>query len=452
LTLGWKNVKLRVLHPGEIWFGVSGVKKKSKIILAIVLAVILIPCILMYLRYRSNVALGHELQKEVDAWLASLPKIPESENGAPIINRAVAQFKDFHDVFQDRNPRIDSEAAATTFRNYLAGKKEAFDLLEKGLAYEKWAYTTIWFKNAARLYSLKGDLARLEGKQSEAVTEYLNILRLATTLSEERHLISQCTYIALCRIGFRRIAEFTGSANLSDEALSYILNALLELRKKRVKISVGLETEYFIFVMMVSDIIEGKKTMSDLIGVKREGSEGLAPSKLRYDYSEDVEIYRRFRERCRKFNPEKYYAQSKEPFYVSHHFEKWGFRWGKPRAILAYLAIPSLLESHKVETENITVFRGTIALVSIRLYEAKNGSLPASLDELGELVPKEILIDPFSGKELIYRHEGDDFYLYSAGYNGVDDKCKDSKPIFEEGVDRETVPDIVFHAPPAPGK
>jgi tetratricopeptide (TPR) repeat protein len=435
-------------------------KKKTKIIIVIVLVIVAIPCIVMYLRYRSNVALGKELRKEVDAWLASLPKIPESENGAPVINKAVEQFDDFYDVFQDWNPRIDSEAAATTFRNYLAGKKEAFDLLEKGLAYEKWAYTTdyekgneatipclTWFKNAAKVYSLKGNLARMEGRNSDALNEYLNVLRLATTLSEERHLISQITYFVVCYIGLSRISEFIGSSNLPKELLSRSLNALLELSGKRPLISVGFETEYFVYIMAISDIIKGNKSVYDLIGSKKEKSENPAPSKFIYDYGEDVEVFRRWRKQAKQIDPEKYYKVPEDLFNVEAIFEEVGIRLGKPRAILAQVAVPSL-ESYKVETENIAMFRGAIVLVAVRLYEAKNGSLPESLDELGELVPKEILTDPFSGKELIYRREGDDFYLYSAGYNGVDDKCKDSKPVYEKDVDLEGVPDIVFHAPP----
>lgn len=121
--------------------------RKSKFIcLAVVLAIVAAFGIPSLLRYNSNVKLGKELQAEVDAWLASLPRVPESENGALLVNRAIEQFDDFYDVFGSCYPRLDSETMATTLRQYLIDKKAALELLEEGLVFEKWAYTTDYEK------------------------------------------------------------------------------------------------------------------------------------------------------------------------------------------------------------------------------------------------------------------------------------------------------------------
>ena len=73
--------------------------------------------------------------------------------------------------------------------------------------------------------------------------------------------------------------------------------------------------------------------------------------------------------------------------------------------------------------------------------------MPKNLAELGSLVPKELLTDPFSGKELCYRVVKGDFLLYSTGYNGADDKGTQGHRFFEEGQSREDMPDIIIHAP-----
>ena len=73
--------------------------------------------------------------------------------------------------------------------------------------------------------------------------------------------------------------------------------------------------------------------------------------------------------------------------------------------------------------------------------------MPENLDELGEFVPEEMLIDPFSGKRLVYKRKGDNFCLYSVGLDGVDNKCEDTRKPFETKADEGEPDDIIFHAP-----
>ena len=63
-----------------------------------------------------------------------------------------------------------------------------------------------------------------------------------------------------------------------------------------------------------------------------------------------------------------------------------------------------------------------LTVLSILVYEKDNGVYPADLHELVEGgYLKEIPIDPFSGKPLVYRKGDDDFMLYSVGLNFIDD-------------------------------
>lgn len=280
------------------------------------------------------------------------------------------------------------------------------------------------------------------------------MLELATTLSGERALISQMIYVAIATTGLKRIAEFTTGANLSEEDLTTVHEAMLRFQHKRIDLRLAFEAEYFGFLMLVSDMLEGEKSLGYMAmgkPAKPGFLESLAMSKFAYGYSKDVDIFRRWRGIYQEMRPVEYYEQAEvRDSARALEDELRGLGWRT--AMLAQIAMPSLYESCKAVAENENMSRGAVVLVAIRLYEARNGSLPDSLDDLGDLVPKEIIIDPFSGKSLIYRCEGEDFYLYSTGYNGVDDKCKGSKLIFEDGVDRESVPDHVFHAPPSPGK
>jgi hypothetical protein len=62
-----------------------------------------------------------------------------------------------------------------------------------------------------------------------------------------------------------------------------------------------------------------------------------------------------------------------------------------------------------------------IADLAVRLHLCEQGKLPT---DLRELVPRDlpaVPVDPFSGKPVVYRVEGDDFLVYCVGQDGKDD-------------------------------
>jgi len=59
--------------------------------------------------------------------------------------------------------------------------------------------------------------------------------------------------------------------------------------------------------------------------------------------------------------------------------------------------------------------------LACRLFKSRTGRYPESLEELVPGILKEIPIDPFTGKPLVYRREGEGFIVYSLGSNEKDD-------------------------------
>jgi len=63
-----------------------------------------------------------------------------------------------------------------------------------------------------------------------------------------------------------------------------------------------------------------------------------------------------------------------------------------------------------------------LTVLSILIYEKDNENYPADLNELVERgYLKQLPIDPFGGKPLVYKRTDDDFVLYSVGLNFIDD-------------------------------
>jgi hypothetical protein len=59
--------------------------------------------------------------------------------------------------------------------------------------------------------------------------------------------------------------------------------------------------------------------------------------------------------------------------------------------------------------------------LAILAFQLEHNRYPDRLDELVPSLLREIPVDPYCDKPLIYRREGDEYLLYSAGPNGVDD-------------------------------
>jgi len=59
--------------------------------------------------------------------------------------------------------------------------------------------------------------------------------------------------------------------------------------------------------------------------------------------------------------------------------------------------------------------------IELEWYRRRTGSFPDSLQDLTLTRLQEPPIDPFSGRLLLYQHEGKGYVLYSVGENGVDD-------------------------------
>jgi hypothetical protein len=83
---------------------------------------------------------------------------------------------------------------------------------------------------------------------------------------------------------------------------------------------------------------------------------------------------------------------------------------------------PPLARINQIAWRNKTDVHATIAVLAILRYSKDKGSYPEDLQQLisaGYL--KQLPMDSFSDKQLVYRKTDDDFILYSVGPNFTDD-------------------------------
>jgi len=88
----------------------------------------------------------------------------------------------------------------------------------------------------------------------------------------------------------------------------------------------------------------------------------------------------------------------------------------------------------------------TRTAAAILLWKAKHGAFPRTLQEALSAVPA----DPFDGKPLKYRREGQGFVVYSVGTTGkFDGDTPDKKPASSDAVFRYPLPPYSKVEPPA---
>jgi competence protein ComGC len=111
--------------------------------------------------------------------------------------------------------------------------------------------------------------------------------------------------------------------------------------------------------------------------------------------------------------------------------EKILFSLSEYRYFLLRFFMPALDRVSEIVYRGKTSHEATVTILALKRYRQEKNEYPANLNELvtaGYL--KELPMDPFSDKPLMYKKTDDDFTLYSLSYNFTDDSG-------EPGKDRE---------------
>lgn len=436
--------------------------------------------VFVWTQFSANRKLAAQVRVEFNKWFASLPKIPDEENGAICILRGLELLEEFPVdpyALQDEYLGHDEKRKALlsrrkakdikTVREYLARNRKALNLIEEGLEFSKWNYpkryaglsgwdnphTTDFRCKVIRAFEVKGYLAQKDGELSDALKEYIKVLRLGGTLSSDRTILSCLVELSIYGSALGRMTKFFWEKLLSEEKLGQTIKVLVELHSKRGGFFRAIEGDCYSFFKRLADGLEGVEPTEEVDEeIRTEAAmvnSWFSEIKYFYDLQKYADMRREFLELFRGMEPANYHSipgELKDPDYLTKRFGVPEKGW---MVYLPWFHVMKVTEILKACAVGEAFWCGVIVRAGVRLFEARNGRLPRNLDELGGLVPKELLIDPFSGKQLIYRLKGDDFCLYSVGLDGIDGKCEDTRELFKfkTGADEGEPDDIIFHAP-----
>ncbi len=89
---------------------------------------------------------------------------------------------------------------------------------------------------------------------------------------------------------------------------------------------------------------------------------------------------------------------------------------GKPSKLVSS-AVPFV----RLTGEVLAFMRCTVLAIAIERYRFSNGELPSSLDDICPGYIDSVLLDPYTGKKLLYSRDEETYVVYSAGIDRQDD-------------------------------
>ena len=92
--------------------------------------------------------------------------------------------------------------------------------------------------------------------------------------------------------------------------------------------------------------------------------------------------------------------------------------------MLVSILQPAYCRIHELYLRTTTKHKGSEIIIALRRYKNKTGRWPESLDEIRDLAPAEVFVDPINGDSFVYKLTEENFTLYSKGKNNIDENGK----------------------------
>jgi hypothetical protein len=308
------------------------------------------------------------------------------------------------------------------------------------------------------LPNLRGirDLARLgiwycrinlkEGKMHQALEDCVAVARAGSHWQGKGMIVEQLVGTAISALAHNQIINILATTDISTTDLKQIQRQLSEVYSEGYPL-MNIEGERLAFL----DIVQNVFTDGGL------GGGHLIPQKWGWwmDNENDFEMWKDFGllmplstaasiiharrdETVSKAN--EFYNRCAENAKITpyeKHIGKVGstekilFSLSEYRYFLLRFFMPALDRVSEIVYRGKTSHEATVTILALKRYRQEKNEYPANLNELvtaGYL--KELPMDPFSDKPLMYKKTDDDFTLYSLSYNFTDDSG-------EPGKDRE---------------
>ena len=270
-----------------------------------------------------------------------------------------------------------------------------------------------------------------DGDVNGAITKLVSGLKFTPLMAREGTLIAFLISLADTRILSQALVEVCRGKSLEDTDLIRLIG-IQDPSPWRERLAAAFRGERVLFIEAGQYGLQGD--LRDL-GSVFEGSNWLRSLGL---WIIRPLLKRDVRQALPSF--EFLETQAKVPYYQSRDVLRARDRQLKERPWYAFLSNMMISDSEaafmKEAMLEATMLTSRAGL-ACRLYQSRTGRYPESLEELVPGILAEVPIDPFTGKPLVYRREGEGFIVYSLGSNQKDDGGRSTYMITQLVMDKD---------------
>lgn len=363
--------------------------------------------------------------------------IPDEKNAATYYIEAINEWTPFgggDDVYLEAIARPWNPKEFPELAEWLRNNEPAFTLIEKAASLDECQFPILMgspgatqlaavllpYLSAMRDFNrgliVRAHLYEAQGKQPEALQNYLTALRMSSHLGQQQFLIDGLVSIAMGSDALRRLCDWMMWGKMSPEQMRATRDGLLTASGRLPDPAQSFEGEK----AMGMNVIDTLMHMDfGALGIGRMAPEGpvcaffagrawrvIMPDRtMKRDFAQyyDAQVALA---RLIDFAPG---GALNAPLRA------------KPWNVLASFLLPALSRAIEEYQRERAVLYGAALVAALQLCRAEHGAYPETLDDL---VPDYLLSlapDPFTGGRYAYIPLGDSFMLYSLGPNGWDD-------------------------------
>ena len=307
-------------------------------------------------------------------------------------------------------------------------------------------------RSCARLLAAKAKIEAENGNIDKALHTTLTGLRTSKSLSNEPVLISQLVKIAMESIALRTMEEVINKGEANLNLYQTLLSEIANERKNTLSKD-ALKGEFVIFGLpgMFRNRKLAKETLADFEKkfaqmsekekeeVKKHfGDSGVSgdtkKSMLKFMdeyWNEEISVYIETMFKMIPLTGKSYWEGKGKIDELARNLQKMPVK----KAVLTKQLLQALIRAYTQEAKLDALLGAAEIGIANRIYRLKNGKFVDNLNQLTPEILSSLPLDPFTGKDYIYKKKDKGFIVYSVGEDLVDDG----------GVEKSyTKPDIVW--------
>lgn len=305
-------------------------------------------------------------------------------------------------------------------------------------------------RSTARAMLVFGDLQFHIGQPERAAATYLNVVKLGMDVGHGfgtlKFLITHMISIAVQKRALERLADLLATGEMTAAQERALLKKVDALFEDRVPVA-----EAFLAERKFLESFDFKKHFSlkafsmvdDEEAQQKEMKQSILDKTLLFFFGSRAT--RHLKEIVKTYYDEVEKGLGKSYLKSRSHFNKstiyiqqlnkdveQGSKVFSPARymalVLAVIAIPNATRAYAQEVAVFSLRDGMKIIHLLNEYRRQRGSYPGILSPLGKMTlpggsdrAAALLIDPFSGKNYMYRKAGNAFILYSTGFDEQDD-------------------------------